>query len=102
MNTASAAWVLGADLTVCAVADLKATLLAQLQQASELVLDAHAVCEVDGAGIQLLLAAHKEAQQRGGRLQLHNPSAVLRDALRLIDLPCEGDLSPETNRECTA
>ena len=98
----STTFTLGADLTVCAAAELKAALLAQLQPSSELVLDAQGVCEVDGAGIQLLLAAHKEAQQRGGHLHLMNPSQVLRDALRLIDLPCEGDLSPETNRECTA
>ncbi len=98
----SAPYVLGADLTVCAAAELQASLLAQLQQSNELVVDGHAVSEVDGAGIQILLAAHKEALQCGGSLKLISPSQVLTDALRLIDLPHEGVISPEVNQECTA
>jgi anti-anti-sigma regulatory factor len=47
------------------------------------------VSEVDGAGIQLLLAAKREAQQRGGTLSLvkHPPQFIA--ALELTDLARE-------------
>lgn len=77
---------LEADLTVMAVADLKSRLLAALQADADVVLDASAVSEVDGAGLQLLLAAQKQALAQGGRLLLQPLSPVMSEALSLIDL----------------
>lgn len=77
---------LDADLTVFAVADLKSRLLAALQADADLVLDASAVSEVDGAGLQLLIAAQKQACAQGGRLRLQPVSPQLDEALSLIDL----------------
>lgn len=82
----SAPLVLDGDLTVFAVAALKDRLMAALQEDVNLIVDGSAVSEVDGAGIQLLLAAGKEAQQRGGTLRLQAPSDQMLEALELIDL----------------
>ncbi len=85
----SAPLVLDGDLTVFAVAALKDRLLAALHDDANLTLDGSAVSEIDGAGIQLLLAARKEAQQRGGSLTLLSPSDQMLEALTLIDLRAE-------------
>ena len=81
--------VLEADLTVFAVAALKERLLAALADSPQLVIDANAVSEVDGAGLQLLLSACKEAQQRGGHMVLQGLSPQMQEALSLIDLSAE-------------
>jgi len=57
-----------------------------LNQSAELQVDLSGVSEVDGAGVQLLLAAKREAQHRGGTLTLigHPPQFI--EALELTDL----------------
>lgn len=98
----STALILDADLTVFAVAAIKDRLLAALQQDMQLVIDANAVSEVDGAGLQLLIAACKEAQQRGGSLTLQSPSPQMLEALRLIDLSADFCAHIPDTSECPA
>jgi anti-sigma B factor antagonist len=80
------------ELTVFAVHALKEQLLAALgdKEADEGIdVDLSGVSEIDGAGIQLLLAARREAAQRGLNFHLNAPSAVVSEALALSDLtPC--------------
>lgn len=88
--------VLDGDLTVFAAAEVKERLLNALELNPNLTLDASAVSEVDGAGIQLLIAAKLEAQQRGGSMTLQDTSAQLQEAIDLIDMRIElGDSSAQ-------
>jgi anti-anti-sigma factor len=77
------------ELTVFAVHALKDRIMAALAESSTLQINLSHVSEVDGAGIQLLLAAKREAQQRGGTLSLtgHPPQFIA--ALELTDLARE-------------
>lgn len=45
-------------------------------------LDLSAVSECDTAGVQLLVAARRQARARGTALALHNPSEPVREALQ--------------------
>lgn len=74
------------ELTVYAVHALKERLLAALDESARLQLDLSGVAEVDGAGIQLLLATQREARQRDGALSLIGVPPQLRDALELANL----------------
>jgi anti-anti-sigma factor len=77
------------ELTVFTVHALKERLLAALSQSSTLQIDLSGVSEVDGAGIQLLLAAKREAQQRDGSVSLIAPPPQVLEALALVDLAHE-------------
>lgn len=70
------------DLTIQQVAEVRTSLQAALAGAGpqpELVLDLERVGEVDGAGLQLLLALARWASARGGRLALrHTPAGLAR------------------------
>lgn len=94
--------VLDSDLTVFAAAEVKERLLNALELTPSLILDASEVSEVDGAGIQLLMAARLEAQQRGGSLTLQNTSAQLQEAIDLIDMRIELGDSSASAMEYTA
>lgn len=85
----SAPLAIEGELTVFAVHALKDRLMAALNECTQLTVDLSAVSEVDGAGVQLLLAAKREAQQRGGHLSLtgHPPQFI--EALELTDLARE-------------
>lgn len=85
----SAPLTIEGELTVFAVHALKDRLMAALNESTQLTVDLSAVSEVDGAGIQLLLAAKREALQRGGALSLtgHPPQVI--EALELTDLARE-------------
>ena len=71
-------------LTVYEALPLKDQLLAVLEQGQGLRLDLSGVSEIDGAGVQLLLAARREAQVRGQAFALLQPSPVVREALALV------------------
>ncbi len=88
--------ILDGDLTVFAASEVRERLLNALELSPTLILDASGVSEVDGAGIQLLIAARQEAQQRGGTLILQDTSAQLQEAIDLIDMRIElGDTSAQ-------
>jgi anti-sigma B factor antagonist len=74
------------ELTVFTVHALKDRLLAAMAHDKVLEIDLSGVSEIDGAGIQLLLAAHREAGQRGMVFKLAAPSPVVAEALALGDL----------------
>lgn len=61
--------------------DLRDVLMAALSEGEVVVIDAASVLEVDGPGVQLLLALGKEARDRGVRLELVNRSEALTAAL---------------------
>ncbi len=68
--------------------DLRDVLMAALSEgevvvidAASVLIDAASVLEVDGPGVQLLLALGKEARDRGVRLELVNRSEALTAAL---------------------
>jgi anti-anti-sigma factor len=82
-------FIVEGELTVFTVHALKDRIMAALAESSTLQINLSDVSEVDGAGIQLLLAAKREAQQRGGTLSLtgHPPQFIA--ALELTDLARE-------------
>lgn len=94
----SAAVHIEGELTVFTVHSLKERLLAALGQGEALRIDLSGVSEVDGAGVQLLLATRREAQQRGVALALLAPAPALMAALELTDLAREWAelIQPET------
>jgi anti-sigma B factor antagonist len=82
----SAPFIIEGELTVFTVHALKDRLIAALADSSTLQIDLSDISEVDGAGIQLLLATRREAQQRGGTLNLTGHPPQLLAALDLADL----------------
>lgn len=78
------------ELTVFTVHALRDRLLAAMNASTEIEVKLAEVSEVDGAGVQLLLAARHEAQQRGITLRIAGQppalSASVRAALDLIGL----------------
>jgi len=90
------------ELTVFTVHALKDRMMAALAQSSALQVDLSEVSEVDGAGIQLLLAAKREAQQRGGTLSLIGQPPQFIAALELTDLASEFGAPPIHDLETTA
>jgi anti-sigma B factor antagonist len=73
------------ELTIQHAEDLKPLLLAALPTDGSMAkLDLAQVSEVDTAGIQLLMAAHREASNRGASLQIVAVSQAVQDALELL------------------
>ncbi|MBR7629817.1 MAG: STAS domain-containing protein [Aeromonas popoffii] len=74
------------DMTIYTAADLKLALTPLLYRQQALELDLSQVSEMDSAGLQLLLAAKKTAQQGGYPLHLIMHSHAVLDALELCQL----------------
>jgi anti-anti-sigma factor len=76
-------FVLAGELTIYTAQELKAPLLAPLDQCSELEIDLAGVSEIDSAGLQLLILLKQESQTRGKTLRLvgHSPPV-----LEILDL----------------
>jgi len=78
---------LASAFTVYQAPELQKQLLQALDDArGELQLDGSCVHELDGAGVQILLALAKEAQRRDIALPLHAPSPTLLGTLRMLGL----------------
>ncbi|WP_084545028.1 STAS domain-containing protein [Derxia gummosa] len=73
------------ELTIYVVHELKDRLLAAFPPDGHLRLDLTRVAEADGAGLQLLLSAEREAEARGGRLIVAGASPVVREMLALAN-----------------
>lgn len=65
---------------------LRGELLAHLRADPVLVIDAGGAQHLSDAGQAVLVAAHRTAVARGGRLQLHQPSPEVTAALRASGL----------------
>lgn len=81
MHNAAAALQLGESLTIREVADLHRQLQARPSSGPSLVFDCASLNQIDGAGLQLLLACARHEADRGGRMQLSNLSPDLRQSL---------------------
>jgi anti-anti-sigma regulatory factor len=80
---------LPAELTIYAASELRAQWLAALDASppeADLQLDASAVTEVDGAGVQLLLALARQLAARDRALRLERPSPRLHEACAALGL----------------
>jgi len=82
----SRATELGAELTIYRAGEIKQQLQALLQGGAAFEIDLSRVVEIDTAGVQLLMSAHREAQARGRALRFVRPSAAVDEALTLLAL----------------
>ncbi|MDQ1812193.1 STAS domain-containing protein [Massilia sp. CCM 9210] len=78
------------ELTIYSAAQVKQTLLDALQARTDLTLDLADVCELDSAGVQLLLAAARHAGTQGAALLLAGHSAAVQEAFALLGLDPQG------------
>ena len=74
------------ELTVNRAHELKERCLAALAPEPNLAVNMSGITEMDGAGLQLLMALRREAEQRGGAIELLNPSPQARAVLALARL----------------
>ncbi len=77
------------ELTIYSAAQVKQALVDALVARDPLTLDLADVCEVDSAGVQLLLAALRHAVSQGGSLQLAGHSAAVQEAFALLGLDAQ-------------
>lgn len=89
------------ELTVFNAHEIKTRLLDAMSQQGALTLDLSEVSECDGAGLQLLLAARHEAEQRGGALRVSSPSKQVAAVLQLAGLPHHFETSESETPEVT-
>ena len=74
------------EMSIYNAALLKEQLQAFLKEKGGLELNLSKVTELDGAGVQLLLATKKEALANRQTLSLTHPSAPVLDVLELLEL----------------
>ncbi|MGN8343139.1 lipid asymmetry maintenance protein MlaB [Pseudomonas sp. SMV71] len=74
------------ELTIYTAADLAAQWLPRLGATPRMQLDLSQVTEIDGAGLQLLLMALREAPKAGTRLTLTGRSQAVSETLKLCNL----------------
>lgn len=74
------------EFTIYRAAELKPVLLQAVADHPELEVDLSGVSEFDTAGVQLLLLAKRAATRHGHAVRLVRHSAVVVDALQLLDL----------------
>lgn len=81
---------LPAELTIYGASALRGQLAEAIADAATggqaLVLDLANVCEIDSAGLQLLMAARKDADARALTLELRAHTATVSEALALFGL----------------
>ncbi len=74
------------EITIYVVGELKEALQDTFKEAKEIEIDLSQVTEIDGAGLQLLLAAKVLTIARGSQLRLVAHSTPVLNALALSDL----------------
>ena len=74
------------ELSIFTAATLRQELLDALESADEVDVDLSAVSEMDSAGMQLMVAAKREAAARNKTLRFEGHSPVVFDLLELCDL----------------
>ncbi|MBI4985015.1 MAG: STAS domain-containing protein [Rhodocyclales bacterium] len=74
------------ELSIFAAAELRRRLLDALDTAAEVEVDLSQVSEMDSAGVQLMVAAKREAAARNKVLRFSGHSPTVFDILELCDL----------------
>ncbi|HCI13792.1 MAG TPA: anti-sigma factor antagonist [Gallionellaceae bacterium] len=74
------------EMTIYRAAELKASMLPEIERAQKIEIDLSHVTEIDSAGLQLMVAAKLEAIQRGKALHFTGHSKPVMDMLDLFDL----------------
>ncbi|MDB6444861.1 MULTISPECIES: lipid asymmetry maintenance protein MlaB [Pseudomonas] len=74
------------ELTIYTAAELAAQLLPSLGNTPRMALDLSQITEMDGAGLQLLLMALREAPKAGTELTLTGRSKAVTETLELCNL----------------
>ena len=74
------------ELSIFKVADLRQRLLDALDEVSEIEVDLSRVSEIDSAGIQLLVAAKREAATRSKLLHFTGYRPSVSDIIKLCNL----------------
>lgn len=75
------------ECTIFSAQALKARLLTAFEQHREIALDLSRVSEIDSSGLQLLIAAKREAAARNQILAFQTPSQAVLDILNLCGHP---------------
>ena len=78
--------VVEGDLGIASARDLRDRLLAAFDQGAAVEVDLSQVTEIDSAGIQLLVAAQREALVRNKTLRMVDSSPPVQDILKLCEL----------------
>lgn len=76
-------------MTVYEVAAIRDELLKQLQRGSRVMVILEKVTECDPAAIQLLWAAKKMGDSKGGTFGLQRPSAAVKGAIAQVAIPLD-------------
>lgn len=74
------------DLTIYHAAELKAEMLAALEQTDELDLDLSSVGEMDTAGLQLLILVKREAARLGKAMRIVVHSPAVREVIDFFNM----------------
>lgn len=74
------------DMTIYRAANLSEDIAQALDSGRDVEIDLSRVSEIDGAGLQLMLAAKRESKERGSSLSFVGHSPVVREVLDLCDL----------------
>ncbi len=91
-STTPATLRLAPELTIYSAAQVRQELLDALGASASLTLDLSGVCELDSAGVQLLLAASRHARSHGGILRLRAHAPAVQEAFKLLGLPLDEEL----------
>lgn len=86
MKPAHITLTVGPELCVSEVSHFRHHIAMALESADTVKLEMTAVSELDGAGVQLILSAQREASAAGKRLQISSPSDQVRQTLQLVGL----------------
>ena len=73
------------EFTIFTALPLRDRLLAALAEAQDLEVDLSQVSEIDSSGLQLMLAARKEAAATQKSIRFVNPGTAVAELLKLID-----------------
>lgn len=79
-------YALSGEIIILHVAELKLVLVNAITQHTQIDIDLSAVTEMDGAGVQLLLFAKKEAQRHDCDLVFSRHSGPVLDLMDLFNL----------------
>jgi len=77
---------LAGDLDIYVAAEARVALLEALAQEADMTLDLSTVESVDAAGVQVLLAARRSAEEQGLSLRWVNPSRAITDVIQLMGM----------------